>query len=139
MIILDTNVISELMRPSPEPRVEQWLGAQNGSEIYLSTVSEAELRYGAAILVPGRRRDQLTTLLDAILIEDFRGRILPFDSAAASAFAEIAARRRSLGRPITQFDCQIAATAFVHSAELATRNVRDFEDCGIGLIDPWQT
>ncbi len=138
MILLDTNVISELLRPAPAPRVEAWLGAQNGSDVHLSAVSEAELRLGVALLPAGSRRAALAGAMDAILDEDFRGRILPFDSAAARAYATIVAERRSEGRPIGQFDAQIAAIARAHGATVATRNVRDFEGCGVDLIDPWQ-
>lgn len=138
MILLDTNVISELLRPAPAPSVEAWLGAQNGPDVYLSAVSEAELRLGVALLPAGGRRDMLAAAVDAILDEDFRDRILPFDGAATRAYATIVAERRSTGRPITQFDAQIAAIARANGASVATRNVRDFEACGIDLTDPWQ-
>lgn len=137
MIVLDTNVVSELLRASPEPKVEAWLAARDGAEIFLTTVSEAELRLGVAIMPSGHRRDMLMKAVDGILVEDFRARILPFDSPAAIAYAGIVADRRAAGRPISQFDAQIAATAQVHGAVLATRNVRDFEGCGIDVIDPW--
>ena len=137
MILLDTNVISELLRPAPEPRVEAWLSAQDGAGIFLSAVSAAELRFGAALLPPGRRREALAAALDALLREDFAGRLLPFDEAAAEAYAEIAAARRAAGRPIRAFDAQIAAIARARGAAVATRNARDFEVCGIKVIDPW--
>ena len=138
MIILDTNIVSELLRPAPEPKVEAWLAAQDGGQVYLTAISEAELRYGVAILADGKRRDALTGAVDAMLREDFRDRILPFDSAAAEAFATIAADRRGAGRPISQFDCQIAAIGRAQGATVATRNARDFEGCGIDIIDPWK-
>jgi predicted nucleic acid-binding protein len=137
MIIIDTNVISELLRPTPEPAVEAWLGEQDGLNIYLTAISEAELRYGVAIMTNGKRRDGLDNAIDRILRDDMAGRILPFDSAAARAFADIAATRRSAGRPILQADCQIAAIAWAHNAPVATRNTPDFEGCGIDLINPW--
>ncbi|MEO0760829.1 MAG: type II toxin-antitoxin system VapC family toxin [Pseudomonadota bacterium] len=137
MIILDTNVVSEMLRPTPEPRVEAWLARQDGGQVFLTAITEAELRTGVAIMADGRRRDDLAKAIDAMLREDFRGRILPFDSAAASAYATIAAERRPVGRPISQFDCQIAAIGRVHAAAVATRNVRDFEGAGIEVIDPW--
>lgn len=137
MIILDTNIVSELLRPAPEPKVEAWLAAQDGGQVYLTAISEAELRYGVAILTDGKRRDALAEAIDAMLREDFRDRILPFDSAAAEAFATIAADRRGAGRPISQFDCQIAAIGRAQGATVATRNARDFEGCGIEVIDPW--
>ena len=138
MILLDTNVISELFRKAPEPTVEAWLAAQNGAEVYLSAVSEAELRLGVALLPPGRRREALSEIVERVLQEDFRGRVLPFDSPAAAAYAVIAADRRKRGRPISQFDCQLAAIARANAAAVATRNVGDFEGCGVDLIDPWR-
>ncbi|MEO0678794.1 MAG: type II toxin-antitoxin system VapC family toxin [Pseudomonadota bacterium] len=137
MILLDTNVISELLRPAPEPRVEAWLAAQDGAGVFLSAVSAAELRFGAALLPSGRRREALMAALHAIPREDFAGRLLPFDDAAAEAYAEIAAARRAAGRPISAFDAQIAAIARAQGAAVATRNARDFEGCGIEVIDPW--
>jgi len=137
MIIIDTNVISELLRPTPEPAVEAWLGEQDGLSIYLTAISEAELRYGVAIMTSGKRRDGLGVAIDRILRDDMAGRILPFDSAAARAYADIAASRRSAGKPISQADCQIAAIARAHNAPVATRNTPDFEGCGIDLINPW--
>lgn len=137
MIIIDTNVISELLRPTPEPAVEAWLGEQDGLSIYLTAISEAELRYGVAIMTSGKRRDGLGIAIDRILRDDMAGRILPFDSAAARAYADIAGTRRSAGKPISQADCQIAAIARAHNAPVATRNTPDFEGCGIDLINPW--
>ena len=137
MLMLDTNVVSELMRMTPEPAVMTWFSGQDSAELYLTAVSEAELRAGAAILPAGRRRDRLTAEVDAVVREDFAGRVLPFDSAAARAYAAIAASRRSAGRPILEADCQIAAIARASDAAVATRNGADFEHCGIALIDPW--
>jgi predicted nucleic acid-binding protein len=137
MIILDTNVISELLRPFPAPQVEAWLSAQHGEAVYVTTIGEAELRHGVAILPAGRRRTALGVAIEGILAQDFRDRILPFDRAAAGAYAAIAAKRRRSGRPIAQFDCQIAAIALAHAAAVATRNTRDFEGCGIEVINPW--
>ncbi len=134
---MDTNVISELMRPTPQPAVMAWFSGQDSAELYLTAVGEAELRAGAAVLPAGRRRDRLAAEIDAVVREDFAGRVLPFDSAAARAYANIAAARRSEGRPILAADCQIAAIARAHDAAVATRNVSDFEHCGIAVIDPW--
>ena len=136
-IILDTNVISELLRPAPARQVERWLAAQDGAKVYFTTVGEAELRHGMAILPAGKRRNALSTAIEGLLDEDFRDRILPFDRAAARAYATIAAERRAAGRPISQLDCQIAAIARVREATVATRNTSDYEGCGIALIDPW--
>lgn len=137
MIILDTNVISELLRPAPEPKVEHWLSAQDGLNVYLTSISEAELRYGLAIMGNGKRRAALIDAVDRILREDFAGRILPFDSDAAQSYATIAAARRAAGRPIAQADCQIASIAHTRGATVATRNTPDFEGCEIDLINPW--
>jgi len=137
MIILDTNVLSELLRPAPAGQVERWLAAQDGTKVYFTTVGEAELRLGVAILPAGKRRATLTTAIEGLLDEDFRDRILPFDRPAARAYATIAAERRAAGRPISQFDCQIAAIARAREATVATRNTSDYGGCGIELIDPW--
>jgi hypothetical protein len=139
MIILDTNVISELLRPAPEPKVEHWLSAQDGLNVYLTSISEAELRYGLAIMGNGKRRAALVDAVDRILREDLAGRILPFDSDAAQSYATIAAARRAAGRPIAQADCQIASIAHTRGATVATRNTPDFEGCEIDLINPWKT
>jgi len=137
MIVLDTNVVSELLRASPTPAVEAWLTGQDSAAVYLTAISAAELRYGVAIMANGKRRVMLAEAVDGILEEDFRDRILPFDSAASVEYANIGAERRAMGRPISQFDCQIAAIARAHGATIATRNVGDFEGCGLEVIDPW--
>ncbi len=137
MILLDTNILSELMQPAPEQRVEQWLAGQPRAGVFISAITEAELRYGVALLPPGRRRSALAAALEAMLAEDFTGRSLPFDSAASVAFADIAATRRKAGRPIAQADAQIAAIARSRGANLATRNVPDFDGCGISVVNPW--
>jgi len=138
MIVIDTHVISELMRPAPAPAVLAWFGAQNAGALYLTAVGEAELRRGAWIHPDAGRRHHLLALIDAMISEDFGGRVLPFDSSAARAFATIFAARRALGRPISLLDGQIAATARAHGAAVATRNVRDFEGCGVEIVNPWE-
>jgi predicted nucleic acid-binding protein len=137
MILLDTNILSELMRPAPEQAVEHWLADQPEASVFISAITEAELRYGAQIMPSGKRRAALITQIEAMIEEDFSGRILPFDSQAAIAFADIAARRRQVGRPIAQADAQIAAIARSRGASIATRNVSDFEGCDVEIIDPW--
>jgi predicted nucleic acid-binding protein len=137
MILLDTNVISELMRPEPAQAVLDWFGRHDTAELFISAITEAELRTGVAILPEGRRRAQLQAAIDAMIDQDFQGRVLPFDSTAAKAYAEVAAQRRAVGRPIAEVDCQIAAIARAADAPVATRNGKDFESCGIGLINPW--
>jgi len=136
MIILDTNIVSELLRPAPEPKIETWLAAQEGAQVYL-TASEAELRFGVAILEEGKRKDALALVVEGMLCEDFRDRALPFDGAVAEAYAAIAAEQRAAGRSISQFDCQIAAIGRTQGASVATRNAKDFEGCGIEVITPW--
>lgn len=137
MIILDTNVLSEALRPAPAPRVIDWLSRQASTSLFVTTVTQAEILYGIAILDPGRRRDDLQSAAVAMFAEDFAGRIVGFDVDAAPVFAAIAAERRQLGKPISQFDAQIAAIARSRGAAVATRNIRDFEACHIELIDPW--
>lgn len=138
MILLDTNVLSETMRPDPERAVLSWLDDQDATSLYVTAVTEAEIRYGLAILPPGRRREELSAAAEQALGLYLLGRILPFDSAATRAYAEIAAARRATGRPISQADGQIAAIARAKGAALATRNTGDFEGCGLALIDPWR-
>lgn len=137
MILLDTNVVSELTRPAPNPSVISWLDAQITEDVYLSAITEAELRFGIVILPPGRRRERLAFEVENMLREDFERRILPFDSNAARMHAEIAAIRKAIGKPISYADCQVAAIARCRGAAVATRNVRDFEHCGIEVINPW--
>ncbi len=137
MFLLDTNVVSELMRAVPAQTVLDWFAAHNAADLFISAVTEAELRTGVAILPAGQRRDLLQSAVDAMIDQDFHGRVLPFDSPAAKAYAEIAAQRRAAGRPIAEADCQIAAIARATGAPVATRNVKDFDGCGIQLINPW--
>jgi toxin FitB len=137
MMILDTNVLSELMRPRPSPRVVAWVTSQPVTELYTTSITEAEIFYGIELLTKGKRRDQLMAAAEAMFAEDLGGRIFEFESAAARVFAKIAAHRRVLGRPISHADAQIAAIAQVRGAKLATRNVADFKDCGLYVVDPW--
>lgn len=125
------------MRPAPDPSVEAWLAAQNGPDVYVAAVSEAELRRGANLLPIGRRRRELMTSIDRILDLNLAGRVLSFNRAAAVAFSEIFVARRQAGRPIGTVDCQIAATARSRNAAVATRNAADFAGCGITVINPW--
>ena len=137
MFLIDTNVISELMRATPAPSVLSWFSTQDPSTLYLSAVTEAELRTGIAILPAGQRREGLRAALDATIAEDFEGRVLPFDTDATKTYAEIAAGRRSAGRPISDADCQIASIARAAGAIVATQNLRNFEGCGVDLVNPW--
>ena len=125
------------MRLSPNPDVESWIADHPADSLYFSAVGEAELLYGLAVMPAGRRRDKFSSEIDAMLREDFKGRVLPFDGAAARSYADIAAARRLAGRPVAPADCQIAAIAHSRGLAVTTRNVRNFEDMGIDVIDPW--
>jgi toxin FitB len=137
MIVLDTNVISEMMRPNPAPQVSGWFAAQPASSLFTTALTQAEILFGLAILPAGRRRDHLIVAANAIFEQDLAGRIVPFDAGAAPIFAEIAARRRQGGRAISRIDAQIAAISRSRGASLATRDTTDFADCGLVVIDPW--
>ena len=137
MIILDTDVLSALMRKHPDEEVGRWLSDQPATSIYTTTITEAEIRFGMALLPVSRRRRDLESALTAMIDEDLGGRVLPFDRAATRAYATIRSDRRRAGRPIAPFDAQIAAIACSRGAAVATRNVRDFEDCGVAVVDPW--
>ena len=138
-LVIDTNVASDLMRPTPNPGVVAWIAERNAATMFLTAVSEAELRFGIAILPAGRRRDALEAAMRRWLEQGFADRILSFDSGAARAYAEIAAARREAGRPIGEADCQIAAISRSRGATIVTRNVRDFEGTGVDVVDPWAT
>jgi toxin FitB len=138
VIVLDTNVLSELMRSQPAAAVFAWVAAQPRAELYTTSVSKAEILYGIAALPDGRRRAALAVAAEAMFTDDFAGRVLPFDEEAAGHYAEIVAARRREGRPIEAFDAQIGATARVAGAELATRDVGDFAGCGLTLVNPWE-
>lgn len=137
MIILDTNVLSELMKAAPAASVSKWVATQPASRLFVTAVTQAEILYGIGLLPKGRRRDRIAIAAKAMFDEDFNERILAFNSDAATAYADIAVDRRNTGRPISQFDAQIAAIARSTGAALATRNVADFEGCAIELINPW--
>jgi predicted nucleic acid-binding protein len=137
MIILDTNVLSELMKPQPTPEVVAWVAQQSGAELFTTTITEAEIFYGIELLGRGKRRDALVSAAEAMFAQDLAGRVLGFESDAARIFSKVAAQRRALGRPISHADAQIASIARARRAKLATRNKPDFADCGIDVIDPW--
>lgn len=137
MIILDTNVVSELMKAEPAASVREWVASQPASRLFVTAVTQAEILYGIGLLPKGRRRNSIATAAQAMFDEDFNDRVLPFGSDAATIYADIAVVRRKQGRPISQFDAQIAAIARSTGGALATRNVGDFESCEIELINPW--
>ena len=134
MFLLDTNVVSELLRPSPDAGVETWVGDLPATDLYFSAIGEAEPRYGVAILPTGRRQAALPSATDVILREDFGNRILPFDSHAARELADIAAARRSAGRTVAPSDCQ---TTLSRDKTVVTRNVRHFAHMDIEVVNPW--
>jgi predicted nucleic acid-binding protein len=137
MIILDTNVLSELMRPTPSAHVSEWIGKQPAAELFTTSITEGEIFLGIELLPRGKRRDGLLRAAENMFVEDLGGRILGFESHAARLFATITARRQALGRPISHADAQIAAIARLHGAKLATRNMEDFSKCEIDLVNPW--
>ena len=136
-VVLDTNVISELMRDNPAVMVVDWFDAQHINSLSITTITQAEILTGIELLPNGRRKYNLFQLAEYFFTSIFIGRVLVFDSEAASAYAEIFAQRQAIGRPIGQSDCQIAAIARCQGATIATRNVPDFEGVGVELIDPW--
>ena len=137
MIVLDTNVLSEVMRPVPAAEVLHWFARHAASSLYTTTITQAEILYGLELMPKGKRRSALQSRADEMFQEDFADRVLPFDTDAARMFARIAGARRASGRPIAQWDAQIAAIARSRGATLATRNTADFEHCGITLLNPW--
>lgn len=135
--LLDTNVLSELLRADPDAAVLTWFSLQPADSLFVSAVTQAEMLLGVRLLPAGKRRAQLERAVDGLFGEDFAGRVLPFDAAAATAYAAVVQARRQSGRPIAQFDAQIAAIARSRRAGLATRNIGDFEGCGLALSNPW--
>jgi predicted nucleic acid-binding protein len=137
-IVLDTNVISEPRRPTPEPKVMAWLARQDVEALYLTATVVGELAHGIAILPSGRRRDRFEAWLLELVRERFAGRILSFDGEAALLFGQILAAARARGRPTDAGDAQIAAVARSHDMAVATRDVSGFEPLGVAVINPWE-
>ncbi|HUO36525.1 MAG TPA: type II toxin-antitoxin system VapC family toxin [Mycobacterium sp.] len=137
MIVLDTNVVSELMRKAPEPRVVSWVDGFSASDVMVTAVTAAELMYGVARLPEGRRKRELHIKVEGLLTEDFEDQILPFDAPAATHYAEIVASRERAGCPISMADAQIAAICRNWGAGLATRSLDDFVDTGVDAVNPW--
>ena len=135
--LLDTNVLSETMKPRPAAAIASWMRAQPLRSLFTAAVCQAEILAGIAVLPPGRRRVELEAMAQAIFSQDFDGRVLPFDAQAATAYAELFAIRRQRGRPIETPDLIVAATAHAHDAAIVTRDVGGFEGCGLTLINPW--
>lgn len=139
MILLDTNVVSALMAPAPQASVLEWVDSQPTDTLYLSTITIAEIAYGLQTLPDGKRRRDLEERFRDFVAGGFAYRILPFDEKAAYLYGEIMGHRRKVGRPMSVLDGQIAAIARAHRLALATRNTRDFEDCGLEIRNPFET
>ena len=138
MIVVDTNVLSELMKPKPATKVIDWMAAQPAASLYTTNITQAEILHGLMLLPPSRRRSALEAAAMSMFGEDFGGRILGFGSDVAPTYAQIASDRRRAGRPIPHFDAQIAAIARFMGAAIATRNTADFDGCGVTVVDPWE-
>ena len=138
MIVLDTNVLSELIKPAPMTAVTEWVASQPATSIYTTSITQAEILHGIMLMPSGKRRSSIEAAVEAIFSQDFGGRVLAFGSDAAHHYARIAATRRRAGHPISHFDAQIAAIARATGSAVATRNISDFQGCGVKLIDPWQ-
>ena len=139
MIVLDTNVLSELMRPEPDTQVLAWANGLDPEDIAITAMNEAEILHGIALLPTGRRQQALRESWEELMTSLFQGETLPFTSEAAQWYGELVSRRVRLARPIATADAVIAATALAHRAQLATRNTGDFEAIGLELINPWAT
>ncbi|MEO8369843.1 MAG: type II toxin-antitoxin system VapC family toxin [Candidatus Solibacter sp.] len=138
MIILDTNVLSEALKPNPAPIVLTWLAALDRMAAFTTAVTQAEILYGIESLPDGKRRAALLAAAETVFRREFAGRVLSFDENAARAYAQIVSARNAAGRPISQFDAMIAAIARAHHATVATRNTGDFDACGLALVNPWK-
>ena len=139
MIILDTNVLSALMRKAPDPPVIEWLDQQPAESIWITSITLFEVRLGFALLPKGRRRSALESAFEELLVEDLEGRILDFDRPAAEAAAALAAERQRQGRTVDIRDTQIAGVVLARRATFATRNVKHFSDLGADIINPWES
>ena len=137
MIVLDTNVLSESLKPFPSEDLERWLRAQDRSVVFTTAINQAEILYGVELLPGGKRRAHLHNAVQQMLIREFAGKILPFDESAARLFGPIITSRNAAGRPISQFDAMIAAITRSHRATIATRDTAGFELCGIQVMNPW--
>jgi predicted nucleic acid-binding protein len=137
IFVLDTNVLSEAMKPAPSSAVASWLRKQPLRSLFTAAICQAEVLAGIAVLPAGRRRAELEALATGVFNEDFHERVLPFDGRAAAVYAQLFAGRRQMGRPIATADLIVAATAHVHDAAVVTRDAGGFEGCGLTVIDPW--
>ena len=137
MIILDTNVVAEMMKATPAPQVVAWLNDQEASSLFLTTITLGEIAYGLRVLPQGKRRRLLEEGFERVIAEAFTGRILSFDEEAAHRYGEVMVRRKELGRPLAILDGQIASIARANGCAVATRNVRDFVECGVRVVNPF--
>jgi hypothetical protein len=137
VILLDTNVLSELIRPTPATQVLRWVDDQGSTELSITSITAAELRAGVAVLPRGRRKDSIARQVERLINDVFGGYVLPFDSVSSSHYADIVAAGRRRGRPMSALDVQIAAICRQHDATLATRNTTDFEAIKLPVVNPW--
>jgi toxin FitB len=138
MIILDTNIVSALMRDPPDPTVIAWLDRQPPTSMWVTAITVLENRFGIAIMAAGRRREALSEAFERVIADDLEGRVLAFDQGAAGPTAALMARRQAEGRNGELRDSMIAGIALARRATLATRNVKHFDDAGLEIVDPWQ-
>lgn len=138
MLIIDTNVLSEVLKPAPSVTVAGWLDAQDRSAVFITSITVAEILYGIESLPQGRRRSQLLARAEEMIEVEYRGHILAFDETAARAYAQIVVARTTVGRPIAHFDAMIAAIARAHHFTVATRDTAGFQHSGVRLINPWR-
>jgi predicted nucleic acid-binding protein len=139
LFLLDTNVLSEFVRPAPDAGVQVWLNAQSAAELFTSAITRAEMEWGAALLPEGRRKATLAAAIKVLFTEQFEGRVLPFDTDAAAVTGELAAGRAAQGKPISREDAMVASIALARSMTVVTRNVRDFKGIeGLTLLNPWK-
>ena len=139
MILLDTNIVSAIMAPAPPPIVIDWLNRQETVTLYLSTITIAEIGYGLCVMRDGKRRRSLEDRFEKFVTDGFEQRILDFDERSARLYAEVMGRRKAMGRPLSVLDGQIASIARANDLAVATRNIRDFEECGLDLINPFDS
>lgn len=138
MLILDTNIISELMKHTPSPEVTAWVDHQNVTQLFITTVTIAEIAYGLHALPEGNRRQLLEIAFNQAVLGAFSHRILPFDEEAAHCYGKIMGQRKKLGRPLSILEGQIASIAYVRGATIATHNTRDFSDCRLEIVNPFE-
>ena len=137
MLVLDTTVPSEALKPVPSEAVLQWLAQQSRDVVFTTAITQAEILYGVEMLPSGKRRNRLYAAIKRLFVDEFDGRVLPFDSDSALVYPEIVARRAHLGRPLSHFDALVASICQSRNATIATRNTNDFENCGLTIVNPW--